>query len=104
MTDAQYKVLVQKLPRMFRELVEGNTTLSIYVLGLGVCVYLVSRSTRIWPMLLSTAAGPLLASLFLILKPPHPFENLYARFDSVSRRESTDHDPTARAFVELLKT
>src|SRR5437868_714764 len=103
-TDGRHKALVQKLPRMYRELVEGNTTLSIYIAGLGGCVYLVSRSARIWPMLISTTVGPLLASLSLVFKPLHPFDNLYARFDSISRRKSVDHDVTARALIELLKS
>jgi hypothetical protein len=104
MTEAQYNALIQKLPRMFRELVEGNTTFCIYIFGLSVCLYLVSRSGRIWPMSFSTIAGPLLASLAMVVKPVHPFENLYARFDGASRRSDADRDATARMLIEVLKS
>jgi hypothetical protein len=102
-TNDQYKALVRKLPRMSRELMEGNTALFLFLAGLGISAFLVTRSGRLWSMILSTTLGSVLSWVGLSFKPFNPFDNLDAKLQGVSPT-TIRYDPAAKTLVSLLKS
>jgi len=103
MTDEQYRHLLRGFPRFIREMVEGQATLVMFLLALGLVTFLVSRSLRLWAVGASTILGPSVVSLLLVVKPLNPYENLYASLEGKST-ETARKDPNARALIEVLRS
>ena len=88
---------------MIREMTEENTTLSVYMGTLVLCIFLVSRSGRLPATMVATFLGPMLAATVLVVKPLNPYQNLFAKKQGISLRNVKDNK-SALLLLEILKS
>ena len=89
---------------MHREIVEGKTTVAIYVALAVFFTFLLGRGERLWPTMVGAILGPLLSALVLTLKPLNPYEgNMFAKKQGISFR-NVQNVTGAQALVDLLKS
>jgi len=88
---------------MVREVIEGRGMLIMAISLLAFFTLLSSRSLRLWAVASSAILGPLIASVLLIVKPPNPYDNIYARIEG-KMNSAAKGPPCARELVDLLKS
>ena len=92
--------LRRSVPRMIRELADRRF-IAVVLLAYAPLLYRHTTDPSGWQTLIPCVAGPLLAALFLTLRPLNPYESLFAELEGKTW-ESMNDDPAAQRFVMLL--
>ena len=89
------------LPRVVGEFGTSKTLLLLGYGGIAVLLYAITNFNNGWLYTVPTLLGPLLSSLFLMVRPLNPYKSLYARLEGMEDLD-TRGNRAAEWLVALL--
>jgi hypothetical protein len=95
--------LKRYLPRFEQELADRRQMIFPGIVLYGVAVYVASMSPNGWERVVPPGVGPIVAAIFLTLRPWNPYNSFYASLAGISS-ETVENDRAAQRLLALLRS